>query len=197
MDLNTISSNVGYTANTYKSSTAGKADTAKETNSKDAAVVYEKSDEAVTSNSAKKTYQVDTATIEKLKADADARTAQLRSIVEQLISKQADTAGKSGLWELFTPENIEKSDISPETIAKAKEDVAEDGYWGVKQTSERILDFAKALTGGDPSKIDEMKKAIEKGFAAAEKMWGKELPEISKQTHEAVMKGLEEWSNQE
>lgn len=197
MDLNTISSNVGYTANTYKSSTAGKADTAKETNSKDAAVVYEKSDDAVTSNSAKKTYQVDTATIEKLKADADARTAQLRSIVEQLISKQAETAGKSGLWELFTPENIEKSDISPETIAKAKEDVAEDGYWGVKQTSERILDFAKALTGGDPSKIDEMKKAIEKGFAAAEKMWGKELPEISKQTHEAVMKGLEEWSNQE
>lgn len=197
MDLNTISSNVGYAASTYKSSVAGKTDTAKETNSKDAAVVYEKSGESVKSDSAKKKYQVDTATIDKLKADADARTAQLRSIVEQLISKQADTAGKSGLWELFTPENIEKSDISPETIAQAKEDVAEDGYWGVKQTSERILDFAKALTGGDPSKIDEMKKAIEKGFAAAEKMWGKELPEISKQTHEAVMKGLEDWANQE
>lgn len=81
------------------------------------------------------------------------------------------------------------------TKAQAQEDVSEDGYWGVKQTSERILDFAKALTGGDPSKIDEMKAAFEKGFKAAEKLWGGELPEISQKTYDAVMKGFEEWKN--
>lgn len=38
-----------------------------------------------------------------------------------------------------------------------------------------------------------MRKAIQKGFDAAEKLWGDELPEISKKTHDAVMKGIDEW----
>ena len=37
---------------------------------------------------------------------------------------------------------------------KAQEEISEDGYWGVKQTSDRILDFAKALSGNDSSKAD-------------------------------------------
>jgi hypothetical protein len=83
-----------------------------------------------------------------------------------------------------------------QTIAQAKEDVSEDGYWGVKQTSERILDFAKALSGGDSSKIDTLTDAIKKGFKQAEKLWGGELPEISGQTYDAVMQGIEEWKKE-
>ena len=41
-----------------------------------------------------------------------------------------------------------------------------------------------------------MRKAIEKGFSQAAKLWGDELPEISQKTHEAVMKGLDEWAKE-
>ena len=61
----------------------------------------------------------------------------------------------------------------------------------MKQTSGRILDFATALTGGDPSKIEDMRKAFKKGYEQAEKTWGGELPEISKKTYDAVMAGFD------
>ena len=61
----------------------------------------------------------------------------------------------------------------------------------VSQTSSRILDFATALTGGDPSKIEEMRNAFKKGYAQAEKTWGGKLPEISQKTYDAVMEGFD------
>ena len=36
-------------------------------------------------------------------------------------------------------------------------------------------------------KMKAMKKAVEKGFKEATKTWGKELPDISKNTYNAVM----------
>ena len=62
----------------------------------------------------------------------------------------------------------------------------------VKQTSQRILDFAVALTGGDPSKIEAMRDAFKKGYEMAEKAWGGELPDICKDTYDAVFKGFDE-----
>ena len=66
----------------------------------------------------------------------------------------------------------------------------------MKQTSDRIVDFAKALCGGEPDKIEEMREAFEKGFKQAEKTWGGELPEISKKTYEAVMEIFDAWANE-
>ena len=37
-----------------------------------------------------------------------------------------------------------------------------------------------------------MRSAFEKGYKQAEKTWGGELPDISKQTFDAVMKGFDE-----
>ena len=82
--------------------------------------------------------------------------------------------------------------VDAATKAQAQEDISENGYWGVKQTSERILDFAKALAGDDPEKLEKMRSAFEKGYKQAEKTWGGELPDISKQTFDAVMKGFDE-----
>ena len=63
----------------------------------------------------------------------------------------------------------------------------------MKQTSERIFDFAKALSGGDMDKMKEMQEAFEKGFKQATKTWGKELPQISQDTHDAVNKLFEDY----
>ena len=196
--------NIG--SNTYTSELAAKvkgtgtdkdvtaSESAIETN--DVGVVYEPSKET-TQTSAKKNAKVDSKTIAKLKADADQRLSQLKGIVEQLITKQGKTSETVSIWSQFRQGVLDGTITVDEATAKqAQEDISEDGYWGVKQTSERILDFAKALTGGDSSKVEDIRTAIEKGFSEAAKLWGDELPEISQKTHDAVMKGLDEWAKQ-
>jgi molecular chaperone DnaK (HSP70) len=86
-----------------------------------------------------------------------------------------------------------KLDIDEETRAQAQKDIAVDGYWGIEQTSERLVSFAMALTGGDRSKVDEMIEAVKKGYDAATEAWGGELPEISKQTLDTAISKLEAW----
>ncbi|MDE6749703.1 MAG: hypothetical protein K2K21_11690 [Lachnospiraceae bacterium] len=153
-----------------------------------AGAVYEPSNAAATST-AKKTYTQNADLVAKMKADAESRQNQLQSIVEQLMTKQGQTYNSAnGIWSILAGGNLK---VDAATQAQAQKDVAEDGYWGVKQTSERILDFATALTGGDPDKIEEMREAFKKGYKQAEKTWGGELPDISKQTYDAVMKGFD------
>lgn len=154
-----------------------------------AGAVYEPSKEAQAS-SARKTYKPDTNVVAKLKADAEARTAQLKSLVEKMLTKQGETYGKANdIWSILSSG---KFTVDPATKAQAQADIAEDGYWGVSQTSQRILDFATALTGGDPDKIEEMRSAFLKGYKQAEKTWGGNLPDISKRTYDAVMKGFDD-----
>ena len=113
------------------------------------AAVYEK-------NSSEKTQSTKSnpAIIAQLKADTQARTAQLQSLVEKMISKQGQTLGTAdSMWSFLAKGNL-KAD--PETIAQAQKDVAADGYWGAEQTSDRILSFAKALANDDPDKAEEL-----------------------------------------
>ncbi len=151
------------------------------------AAVYEKSDEDKTSALAN--HKIDYETIDKLKADAEARTAQLRSLVEKLLLKQGGTFENSeGLASVFR-----KLEVDEETRAQAQEDISEDGYWGVEQTSDRIVSFAKALAGDNLELAQQMYEAVKEGFKQAGIEWGEDLPEISNQTMEATYKKLDEW----
>lgn len=152
----------------------------------DTGVVYEPSKETKVT----KKYQPDVNLINKLKADADQRVAQFRALVEQMMSKQTNTYGAANdIWKFLASGDYT---VDPATKAQAQADIAEDGYWGVEQTSDRIISFATALTGGDPDKIEEMREAFKKGFEQAEEMWGGKLPEISQKTYDAVMKKFDE-----
>ena len=125
------------------------------------------------------------AIIAQLKSDTEQRMAQMQSLVTKMFAKQGITIGTADdMWKALANGNFT---ADADTIAKAKEDISEDGYWGVKQTSDRIFDFAQALAGDDEEKMKAMKKAVEKGFKEATKTWGKELPDISKNTYNAVM----------
>lgn len=151
-------------------------------------VVYEKSAETNTAKTQKKD---NSAIIAQLKADADARTQQLQSIVQQLMCKQGNAYGQANdMWKFLASGNFT---VDPATKAQAQADIAEDGYWGVEQTSERILSFAKALSGSDPEKADEMLAAFKKGFDQAKETWGGELPEISQRTYDAVIEKFNAW----
>lgn len=189
MSVNGITSTQAAAAYSYSSTSAAKEKTSAEEvkstkTAEDTGVIYERNTDTKTF-STKKTYKPDTALINKLKADADARTSQLRSLVEKIMGKQADTYGNANdIWSFLRSGNYT---VDPATKAQAQADIAEDGYWGVNQTSDRIIQFATALTGGDPDKIESMREAFKKGYAQAEKTWGGSLPEISQKTYDAVM----------
>ena len=188
MNVNGITSNqVTGAYNNYgtdKKTSEVKTDAAVEKNAAESGVVYEPSTEKAT-DSVKKTYTPDTNLINKLKAENDARTEQLRSLVEKVMLGQSETYNKANdIWSFLREGNFT---VDPATKAQAQADIAEDGYWGVEQTSDRIISFANALTGGDPDKLEEMREAFKKGYKQAEETWGGELPEISKKTYDAVM----------
>lgn len=199
MSVNGVTSNQASAAYSYASTTATEKEntTAKTASStqkaEETGAVYEPSKQTKT-DTAKKTYKPDMNLVNKLKADADARTSQLRSLVEQLMGQQANTYGKANnIWQFLKSGNYT---VDAATKAQAQADIAEDGYWGVNQTSDRIISFATALTGGDPDKIEEMRAAFQKGYKKAEKTWGGSLPDISQRTYDAVMKKFDELAAQ-
>ena len=195
MSVNGITSysTVNSSYETKAKNTTEKTENVTTENKADSGVVYEPSTVDKTPNT-KKTYKPDTALVNKLKADAEARTAQLRSLVEKIMLGQGNAIGTADdIWSFLRTGNFT---VDAETKAQAQADIAEDGYWGVKQTSDRIVDFAKALCGGDPDKIEEMKAAFEKGFKQAKETWGGELPEISQKTYDAVLEKFDAWASE-
>lgn len=131
------------------------------------------------------------ALVSQLKADAETRQNQLVTLVQQMMNQQTNAYGQANnIWEFLASGNYT---VDPVTRAQAQADVAEDGYYGVKQTSERIFDFACALAGDDVDKMKEMQAAFEKGFKQAEGTWGGKLPSISYETQDAVNKKFEEY----
>ena len=163
---------------------------------KEAAAVYEKSEENSNTSKVSSKETDRTKIIQQLKADDALRQQQLLDIVHKMMGKQAKTYGiansendEDSIWKFLAKGDFT---VDAATKAQAQEDISENGYWGVKQTSERILDFAKALAGDDPEKLEKMRSAFEKGYKQAEKTWGGELPEISKNTFDAVMKGFDQ-----
>lgn len=162
------------------------------TSEKDTAAVYEPSKS--TTSTTKKTYKPDTATIARLKADAEQRTSQLQSLVEKILVGQGKAYNNANdIWSVLSSG---KFTVDAATKAQAQADIAEDGYWGVSQTSQRILDFATALTGGDPDKIDAMQDAFKKGYEMAQKTWGGQLPDICQKTYDAVLKSFDDMRKQ-
>lgn len=173
---------------------------AKENTATKDGVVYEKNTEKK-NDRANKIYNRD-AIVGKLKADQEARMASMQSLVENLLGKQRnlfDIAGLSdkelGSMNLAKTFRGAAALASPEDILKAKQDISEDGYWGVNQTSDRLVSMAIALSGGDTAKADEMMAAIEKGYEKATKAWGEDLPQICQDTMDATREKMNNWKN--
>lgn len=143
-------------------------------------------------DSGKKNYTMDSAKVAELKAQFSQHASSFQAMISKMFEQQGITWNQSSGETLS--ELLSRITVDPATRAKAAESVSEKGYWGVEQTSARILDFAKAISGGDPSKIETLKKAFERGFGDAAKKFGN-LPDISHKTYEAVMKGFDEWEN--
>ncbi|SCK30254.1 hypothetical protein [Vogesella sp. LIG4] len=82
----------------------------------------------------------------------------------------------------------------PQTIKAAQAAIAPDGEFGVKNTAQRILSFARSMIGDDPSRLDAVRQAVSKGFDDAKAALGGALPDISKQTYDTIMAEFDRWS---
>ena len=199
LDISSVTQGASV-AQTAATSTVSKATEVKEEKAveavkEDVGAVYEKGQ-----NQGKATYSINKmskedrdALVNQLNADMEKRQAQLLDLVQKTISGQVGAYGKAtgdDMWKFLANG---KFTVDSATKAQAQADISEDGYWGVKQTSQRLFDFASALAGDDVEKMKSMQEAIEKGYKQAEKTWGKELPEISKNTLDATNKLFEDY----
>lgn len=198
MDINSINSLYQTTSNTPSVKT-GKtySDSTETTSSKSAysgaAAVYEASDSSKTASDAGtvKVKRDNSAIIAQLKSDAETRMSQMQSLVTQMFKKQGTAIGTADdMWKMLASG---KFTADADTIAQAKKDISEDGYWGISQTSDRIFSFAQALAGDDKDKMQSMVEAFKKGFSEATKAWGTKLPDISNDTYNAVMDKFDNW----
>lgn len=195
MSVNGITSN-SYDNRTYGTQTSKTDKTTQSTSTsakstsftKDAAVY-----EASSTTSAKS--KSNAAIVAQMKQDLAERTSKLTSLVTDMFLKQGKTfASSSDMIKALASGELK---VDSATAAQAKEDISEDGYWGVKQTSDRIFDFAKALSGGDNDKMQKMLEAFKKGYEKATGAWGKELPSICKDTYDAVEKKFDKYFNKD
>lgn len=202
MAINSISnysttSATGSASNTASKNTSSKTQSSSSDTSSTVSdgVIYEKGS-ADSSSSAATSYKAqNSALIAQLKADSDNRIAQLQSLVNQMMTQQGAKIGSTdSMWSFLAGGDFT---VSAEAKAQAEADIAEDGYWGVEQTSDRIVDFAKALSGGDSSKAEDLLNAFKQGFEDATKTWGKTLPDISQRTYDSVLEKFSKWMNGE
>ena len=84
-------------------------------------------------------------------------------------------------------------EVDAATKAQAQADIAEDGFYGVKQTSQRMFDFACALAGDDEEKMKKMQSAVQKGYEMAQATWGGALPDICQKTMDATNKLFDDY----
>lgn len=150
------------------------------------AAVYEKTPKE---NKVKGTY--DKKEVLKLKMETEKNKERLIKMVQDSLRRQGKTSNIAG--GIINPNLL--TELDETARAEAKEMISEDGELGVEKVSERLVNFAKAISGGDTSKAGILRDAIEKGFKEAEKMWGGKLPQISKDTYEATMKKFDQWAN--
>ncbi len=142
------------------------------------------------------------AALQKAQSLADAHYASMRGMVESLIGGTSGPQGQA-FWATAAnkPGGVDLNDfqVSDATRAKAQELTAEDGYFGVKKTTDRIMEFAKALAGSGASDatINNLRKGVQAGFDAVAKMYGgfDKLPQLSKDTYDSVMKEFDTWTS--
>ncbi|PLX84115.1 MAG: hypothetical protein C0617_09295 [Desulfuromonas sp.] len=104
----------------------------------------------------------------------------------------ATTLEKQGVSSQVSIEGVE-TELTELTPEEAQDLVAEDGFFGVEQTADRVVDFAVGLAGGDPGRFEAIMTGVEEGFRQAEEAWGGKLPEISYETLEAIREKMAEW----
>ena len=129
------------------------------------------------------------ADMDAMLAESDRQAKAVMDLILPLVEQQGLSLSK-----LVSGEQHLSAD--PATIAKAQADIADDGEFGVKQVADRILNFVKAASGGDPTRMAALRDAVEDGFKQAAELFGGALPEISEKTRTVIMNTFDRWASE-
>lgn len=132
------------------------------------------------------------ATLQELREEAERAHLAMRRIVEELLKRQGYTVEQAMAGELDDKE----IEVDEQARTEAEALVADDGPLGAEAVSNRIIEYARTLSGDDPEKLEMLRGAIELGFREAERMLGG-LPEVSQRTYDMVMEKLDGLINSE
>ena len=132
------------------------------------------------------------AAVDRLWSETNHAADALRKLVQSMLGN-SDASGQ-GFWAIRAGGRFQLSEADR---AQAQQMVGEDGFFGVKQTTDRIMGFAKALVGDGASEeqIEKMRAAVQKGFDIVARMFGgfDKLPQVSRDTHAAIMQAFDDW----
>lgn len=135
--------------------------------------------------------------INQIRADEQQRIESFQKMIQSLLSEQTNSFKLS----VYVPSadgrgvSLVGLNVTQEAIDKAKVAISEDGEYGVNAVADRIMNMAKALSGGDNSKLELLRNAVSKGFDSVSKLYGDNYPEICKNTYTEVMNRFDEWQN--
>ena len=107
----------------------------------------------------------------------------MKALVEKTLGVQVGKSMTAG--EMADALQLGKT---PEEAAAA---IAEDGAWGVNAVSTRLLDMAIQLSGGDVSKAEMLREAVQKGFEAVGML--ENLPLVCQETYTETMNRFDWW----
>jgi len=154
-------------------------------------------------NSTKGTYSKDTVNMQKLWNMAESRYAGMRGMVASMIGGGmghiggADGTHGQAFWTTAAKGGNADFKVDEATQAKAQELTGENGYFGIKKTTERIMDFARAMAGegASESTIENLRKGVQEGFDYVAKLFGgfDKLPELTRDTYDSIMSEFDSW----
>lgn len=126
--------------------------------------------------------------LEQLRADEEKRIKAFQDTIRSMMAQQGQTVNLT-----FRGMDLH---VTEEQRAAAEKSISEGGEYSIDAVATRIMDMAKALSGGDSSKLSMLREAVQKGFAGAAKtlnMKESDMPQITKDTYTEVMKRFDEW----
>ncbi len=145
-----------------------------------------------------KSHVYDANKVKALWDQAHSATAALRNVVMSMLGtkKEGESIGQGYYAVRAEPEKYD-IEVPDDVRAEAEQMVSEDGYYGAKQTTSRLMDFAKALGGENVTvdTIEELRKGAQQGFDDVAKSFGgfDKMPDVTKKTYEALMKAFDDW----
>jgi hypothetical protein len=90
------------------------------------------------------------------------------------------------------------SELSEADRLIAQKLIGENGFFGVRQTTDRIMSFARGMVGDNASAEDIaiMRAAVQEGFDQVARMFGgfHNLPQVTRDTHAAIMREFDAWT---
>lgn len=128
---------------------------------------------------------------EKVNSLKDTLSAQQTMLKERLMSMIAD---QTGIYNLSI--NNTKFQVTDEEIEWAKKAIAEGGEYSVDAVATNIMDMAKALAGETDEYISMLRDAVDMGFEQAASIFGGNMPDITSETYNEIMKRFDEWQEE-